>query len=113
MVAGGKDWHFWAACAAMERSIIGVYKANRGNWSAYGWRFTGGQATRLNGSKNGSSNKTSNMLNGADVRFILTEDKDPIVTTPEQQFTLVFGIDCSTIDLVVQSIDDTFIAPSR
>ena len=88
----------------MERSIIGVYKANRGNWSAYGWRFTGGQATRLNGSKNGSSNKTSNMLNGADVRFILTEDKDPIVTTPEQQFTLVFGIDCSTIDLVVQSI---------
>ena len=61
----------------MERSIIGVYKANRGNWSAYGWRFTGGQATRLNGSKNGSSNKTSNMLNGADVRFILTEDKDP------------------------------------
>jgi hypothetical protein len=23
---GGKDWHFWAACAATQRSIIGVYK---------------------------------------------------------------------------------------
>ena len=79
---GGKDWHFWAACAAMQRSIIGVYKANRGNWSACDWRFTGGQATRLNGSRK------SSMLDAADVTRILTEDEDPIVTTPYSNLPL-------------------------
>ena len=90
---GGKDWHFWAACAAMQRSIIGVYKANRGNWSACGWRFTGGQATRIKASRKVGSN----MLACADVTRILSEGEDPIVTTPDSNlpsFTLIY-IHCS------------------
>ena len=96
---GGKDWHFWAACAATQRSIIGVYKTKNGNWSACGWRFTGGQATRLKGLL-----KKSNMLAGADVTRILSEDESPIVTTPGSNLPLLLGAFMTSIQQFTQHI---------